>query len=158
MGLFPYITPSEHRHLHRCIQHHKDFTKLFGYKDTGNQWYYIDRKGVIHRNREGFYKATGWYPNIIKDGICYGWAEIDDMHNYIDPSNDEQEFLEKRGYERLISVNGDYVNGIKEDANYFKIHGRLPRWEKDGEKFETYEALVKEGYKYTGVPDFPLEY
>ena len=142
MGIFPY----------------DDFTKLLGYKNTGNQWSYTDRKGVTHRNQEDFRKATGWYPNIIKDGVCCGWAEIDEIYNYIDPADDEREFLKERGYERLLSVNEDYLASRKEDAEYFKIHGRLPRWEKDGEQFETYEALVKEGYKYIGIPAFPLEY
>ncbi len=176
MGILPYQTPVEHSRMNRRIQHFNDFCKLKGYEilfdrgwgphpwqdeagvthtTTSRPW--VGKNGQSYIDREQFRKDNGWYPYLIKDGVCYGWYEPKEIDGYIEPFEDECKFLEALGYGRLKEpLSKDYIeNNNLEDA-FYKRYGWVPRWEINETMYGHEDLLVKHGYEYKGEPSLPL--
>lgn len=176
MGIFPYHTPVEHNRMDRAIKHYDAFVKLRGYEvlfDRGcgpHPWQGTDgvtrtdssrpwkgKNGKEYMDREEFRKDNGWYPYLIRDGICYGWYEPQYNDGYKDPWDEEVKFLTELGYKHLGDIfSDDYMKNINLSSAFYNTHGWLPRWEKDGQRFGHPELLLKLGYEYTGIPAYPV--
>lgn len=163
MGILPYQTPVENKRMDRSIQHFKDFCKLKGYEvlfDRGfgphpcSPW--LGKNGKTYTDRELFRKDNGWYPYLIKDGVCYGWYEPATLDNYKDPYQEECKFLESQGYTHSGDIIEDYIENINLQRAFYEKYGWLPRWKKDNVMEGHIELLLKLDYKYTGEPDYPV--
>lgn len=159
MGIPPYFSPEERQRMSECIAHYDKFVADLGYKNCYERnpehpdWY-LPREGfkaidgVVYKTAEDFYKGHGWYPCLEKDGVCYGLYEIGKLLNYIDPWDDECNFLLSRGYVRAKPLDEDHMECIKKTEKFYHMNGFCPRWTKNDELFGHEQLLISEGYKY----------
>ena len=161
MGLLPYTSPAERDRSRQHHKHYDNFLEVRGFKKCKLEktlWQLIFGKkykaytGVVYDSIEEFRKKHGWFPDLIRDGIHYGFYEPKTLFHYIDPFVDEIGFLTLRGYKRFSLIQGDYHDdyflSVETEKNYCEKHGFVPRWEKDGQYYDTEQALAREGYVY----------
>lgn len=178
MGLFPYQTTVEHNRTMRDIRHFHEFCELKGYTklfDSGfgpHPWQdadgmirtessrpWVGKNGKSYMDREEFKKDNGWYPYLIKDGVCYGMFEPKILENYIDPWEAEVKFLASLGYTRVpygsLEFSEDYDKNYDLSEKFYQDNGWFPRWIKDKKHFGHEELLLMYNYEYVGEPPFP---
>jgi hypothetical protein len=163
MGIFPYQTPVEHERMNRSIKHFKDFCTLKGYKEFITYPYvpplkgpFLAKDGKVYENGDDFYKGTGWYPGLVKDGVYYGWYEPAKLDGYVEPFEEECNFLKNKGYAVVRCLTEDYIENNNLEEAHYKLHGYVPRWEKDGKTYGHEQLLRAEGYVYSGEPPLPI--
>jgi hypothetical protein len=162
MGIPPYMSPPERARIDGEIAHYKKFCVDKGYKncyeynglgEAKPRHRFLSPEGIEYKTAEAFYKGHGCYPGYEKDGICYGLYEVGKIEGYVDPFYDEVAFLKSKGFIRYFkTLSDDYMENNNLLEKFYKEHGYVPRWEKDGQTFGHEHLLIREGYVYPFNP------
>jgi hypothetical protein len=170
MGIPPYMTPQERARTQAEIDHYHKFLEERQYKNCykinpDNPGHYLPREGFpapngnTYRTAEEYSKALGWWPGLEKDGVVYGYYWPHRHAGYVDPWQDQVNFLTRKGYKRLnFKLSEDYLDNNRLLEEHYHKTGDIPRWEKAGEQIGHIAALTKEGYKYDypGLPELKI--
>ncbi len=152
MGIMPYHSPSEWIKLTADIQHGHDFITQRGYTDCYTEdWRgrrvrttpFLAPNGVRYDTAQQMYEGYGKYPTLQKDGVCYNYYEALRLEGYVNPWDDENEFLKSLGYEKWVPPHEDYLEQNKYLKDFYEKWGFVPRWiESEGGKISGHQELL----------------
>lgn len=160
MGIFPYQTPAEAESFEKRLKHYDDFLTEMGYRRCDDIYGKTQRQikkdkkkykapdGKTYKGLEEFKKGYGTYPLLVKNDVYYSLFDPVKFDNYVNPFEDECNFLRSKGYVPGNPFSDDYFENNRLAEEFYNKNGYVPRWIKNSVGFSQEKALEIEGYKY----------